>query len=139
MVKNDEKWEFSYMDECLAYKRVNLSYRAPWERWMNDCNVIDKITNSLNAGEFKKVETNLRESASTVYSRWGNYLLHTGNRAEARKYLLKSLNMKFKFKTTFRYFATYLSLGVAKLFDGIYLRELKEQSKIKKMGVEVKK
>lgn len=131
--------KFAYIDECLAYKRVNLDYRVPWKRWMNNCKVMDKIISKLNEDEFKKVEYNLRCSASKVYSRWGNYLMHVGSKVEARKYLLKSLSMKFKLKTAMRYSLTYLPLGIAKLFDGIYLRELKERSRVKKLSVGDKK
>ena len=131
--------EFAYIDECLVYKRVNLDYNIPWKRWMNNCRVLDKIIDGLGKDEFKKIETELRESASKVYSRWGSYLLHIGNMNEARKFLLKSLDMKFRFKTAVRYAATYLPLGVARLFDGIYLRELKERSKMKRLSVEGKR
>jgi len=131
--------KFAYIDELLVYKRVNSDFKIPYERWKNNCRVMDKTISYLNVGEFKKVESNLRESAFKVYSRWGSYLLHTGSRNEARKYLLKALNMKFRFKAAVRYAATYLPLSVARLVDGIYLRELKERSKRKRVGMEVKK
>ncbi len=130
---------FAYVDDCLVYKRTCLNYRIPWERWMNDCKVMYKIISVLSKEEFKKLNMNLNYSASKVYSCWGSYLLHTGNRAEARKYLLKALRMKFKPKIVLRYFATYMPLGFAKLFDGIYLRELRERSKMKRLGLEDKR
>jgi len=133
------KGDFAYIDELLVYKRVNPGFKVPSERWMNDCKVMDKLIKYLNEDEFKKIESNLRESAFKVYSRWGSYLLHIGNRDEARKYLLRSLDMKFRFKTVMRYAATYLPLGIARLFDGIYLRELKERSKVKRLNREAKK
>ncbi len=130
---------FAYIDDCLVYKRTCLNYRIPWERWMNDCKVMSKFISGLSEEEFKKLNMSLNSSASKIYSRWGSYLLHTGNRAEARKYLLKALRMTFKPKIVLRYFATYMPLGFAKLFDGIYLRELKERSKMKRLGLEDKK
>ena len=124
---------FAYIDTPLVFKSATTNPSIPYDRWKNNTLVIDKFIKNLTDKEKQKLYPNLQSSAAKIYSRWGTYLLHTGKTTEARENLRKSLRMKFKFKTLFRIALTYLPSTVAKIFDGIYLREMKEHAKVRKL------
>ncbi len=124
---------FSYIDKPLVFKSVRANPSIPYDRWESNTTVMDKFIKSLTEEEKQKLYPNLNNSAAKIYSRWGTYLLHTGDTEKSRENLKKSLKMKFRVKTLFRIALTYLPPKVAKFFDGIYLREMKEHAKVKKL------
>ncbi len=125
---------FAYIDKPLVFKSSTLNPSIPYDRWKSNTIVMDKFIESLTDFEKRKLSPNLNESAAKIYSRWGTYLLHIGKNVESRRNLKKSLKMKFKLKTVFRIALTYIPSTVAKFLDGIYLREIKEHAKVKKLN-----
>jgi len=117
---------FAYVDKKLVIKRMRVDTSIPIKTWRNNCIVIDKFYSSLTEKERSELQPNLNISRLKIYSRYAAARLHNGEMREARQYLRKIMKIKpFCVKAISRYILTFFPLPIARLFDGMYLRQFR--------------
>ncbi len=125
---------FLYIDKPLVYKKetgYNLS--MPVDVWEKDVLIIEDFVNRLSEREKEEFKEEIQYISTKLYNRYAKVLLHTGFSRQSRKYFKKSISInKNQPKTIFRYYLTFAPSILAKVFDGMYLRNIKQYYKNKR-------